>query len=198
MTRQERRAVNRANAKLSTGPATAAGLEVSKMNAVTHGLTAAKPYLPTEQPFYEAFAAAQLQRLAPQTPIERELADTIIDATWRIRRIPSLEARLFDDPESDPHKVVRSLDTLSRHELRLRKLLAATTTELQDRIAIRRNIQKQQALPAGQNQNGFVSQNAVHAPIAASPTEASQPHSMPPTHDTESDAATMETLSKAA
>ncbi|MEO8027152.1 MAG: hypothetical protein ABI823_11795 [Bryobacteraceae bacterium] len=147
------------------------------MNAVTHGLTAAKPYLPTERPSYEAFAADQLQRLAPQTQVEHELSQTIIDATWRLRRIPALEARLFEDDSSgnatDPHKIVRSLDTLSRHELRLRKLLTAATAELQDRLAIRRNMQKQQGLPSTPKQSGFVLQTPAHVALNNEP-----PHSI--------------------
>ncbi|HEV2245119.1 MAG TPA: hypothetical protein VGW37_00570, partial [Terriglobia bacterium] len=43
-----RAAANRANSLLSTGPRTAAGKQRSSMNALSHGLTAASPVLPTE------------------------------------------------------------------------------------------------------------------------------------------------------
>jgi hypothetical protein len=53
MTRQERRAINRANAKLSTGPASPEGKTTSSANATTHGLAAMKPFLPSEEQDYK-------------------------------------------------------------------------------------------------------------------------------------------------
>ncbi|MEO8028454.1 MAG: hypothetical protein ABI823_18370, partial [Bryobacteraceae bacterium] len=42
----------------------------------------------------------------------------------------------------------------------------------QDRIAIRRNIQKQQALPASQKQSGFVLRNAAKPGAQSAPEHA--------------------------
>ena len=158
MNRKQRRLVNQRNAQSSTGPVTSEGKETSKMNALKHGLTAMKPYLPSEEAEYAAFAASYLQRIQPQTEFERNQATTVIDLQWRLRRIPMMEARLFADPEADPHKTIKSLDTLSRHETRLRKLLDATTKDLLLAIELRRKHEQRQALAQTNPQNGFVLQ----------------------------------------
>jgi len=156
MTRQERRAINRANAKLSTGPASPEGKLTSSANATTHGLTSMRPYLPSEEQDYKTYYACSLRRLSPQTDAEHNLATTIIDLEWRLKRIPTLEARLFADEEADAFKIIRALDTLSRHEVRLRKLLASTLLQLNDLAQNRPNQQQTEPLQA----NGFVLNSA--------------------------------------
>ena len=158
MNRTERRLANQRNAQSSTGPVTPEGKETSKMNALKHGLTAMKPYLPSEEADYLAFAASYHERIQPETDFERLQSATAIDLQWRLRRIPVMEARLFADPEADPHKTIKSLDTLSRHESRLRKLLDATTKDLLMAIELRRKHQQRQALAQAAPQNGFVLQ----------------------------------------
>src|ERR1700704_6597947 len=108
MNRNQRRLANQRNAQSSTGPVTAEGKETSKMNALKHGLTAMKPYLPSEEAEYVAFASSYNDRIQPETDFERLQAATAIDLQWRLRRIPVMEARLFADPEADPHKTIKS------------------------------------------------------------------------------------------
>jgi hypothetical protein len=60
VTTQKQVDANRTNAKLSTGPKTAAGKEASASNAVTHGITAEK-YL-TLSECAEEFGAAYAAR----------------------------------------------------------------------------------------------------------------------------------------
>jgi len=158
MNRKERRLANQRNAQASTGPVTAEGKDTSKMNALKHGLTALKPYLPSEEAEYLAFAASYNDRIRPETDFERQQTATAIDLQWRLKRIPMMEARLFADPEADPHKTIKSLDTLSRHEGRLRKLLDATTRELLTAIELRRKHEQRKALAQAASQNGFVLQ----------------------------------------
>jgi hypothetical protein len=50
MTSQKQREANRANARRSTGPKSKQGKSRSKMNAVTHGLTAEHILIPGEKP----------------------------------------------------------------------------------------------------------------------------------------------------
>lgn len=180
MTRQQRRAINRTNAQSSTGPITEAGKATSSANSTKHGLTSMKPYLPAEEQDYLAFAADQLRRFDPQNPTEQGLASTIVDVEWRLKRIPGMEARLFADEESDPHKTIRSLDTLSRHEVRLRKLLMNTVMELHTIVSMRRKHQAAQGLQAEQKANGFVLQSAVTNPKQTQPAARSAASAMAP------------------
>jgi len=83
---------NRANAQLSTGPTSPNGKRSSSLNATRHGLTGRVVVLPCEDmKVYEAFSQELLASLDPKTPLERELAKTVVDQQWRLNRIRSLE-----------------------------------------------------------------------------------------------------------
>ena len=84
------------NAQRSTGPQTAEGKAKISMNALKHGLTARQVILPTEDPDeFDSFRAALMNSLNPQDALEAALADKIAIDTWRLRRIPKLEASFF-------------------------------------------------------------------------------------------------------
>jgi hypothetical protein len=84
------------------------------MNALRHGLTARVVVLPTEDTdAYQAFSKEIVDSLDPQTPVERQFAQTIADNQWRINRIRSIEdgmlsmghfeaAGNFDDNTDNP------------------------------------------------------------------------------------------------
>jgi hypothetical protein len=89
----ERAAINRANSQFSTGPRTEAGKERSSFNALRHGLTAANPVLPSENPAaYEAHRSGFFDEYKPATPTEAQLVQELVDTSWRLNRIPALEA----------------------------------------------------------------------------------------------------------
>ena len=89
-------AANRVNATASTGPRSADGKALVSRNAVTHGLTAYGGFLAGESPeeFIE-MRARVLDELAPESPIESELADRIVSILWRLRRIPAFEVAIL-------------------------------------------------------------------------------------------------------
>lgn len=61
-------------------------------NATRHGLSGRIVVLPNEdRAAYEAFSKEIVGSLDPQTPFERELAQTIADQQWRLNRIHSIE-----------------------------------------------------------------------------------------------------------
>jgi hypothetical protein len=91
-----RHRANRANALLSTGPRTPAGKQHSSLNALRHGLTAASAVLPSEDP--AAFAAHRrrfFDEYRPATPTESQLVQELADTSWRLNRIPLLEAEVL-------------------------------------------------------------------------------------------------------
>ena len=92
----DRAAINRANAQHSTGPRTPAGKERSSQNALRHGLTAATPVLPSEDPAaYEDHRRRFFDEYQPATPTESQLVIELADTSWRLNRIPLLEAEVL-------------------------------------------------------------------------------------------------------
>jgi len=89
----DRAAVNRANSQHSTGPRTEAGKQRSSLNALRHGLTAASPVLPSEDPAaFEDHRRRFSDEYQPATPTETQLVQELVDTSWRLNRIPLLEA----------------------------------------------------------------------------------------------------------
>lgn len=93
MTTPKQRAANRRNATLSTGPTTEAGKAVARLNATSHGLRAASPVVPGEDPaVWEEYREAVVSDLAPVGVLEAELADRVAVLAWRLRRVAAFEA----------------------------------------------------------------------------------------------------------
>jgi hypothetical protein len=91
-----RAAVNNANAQKSTGPRTEAGKQRSKMNAFRHGLTGQTVVLPTEDhSAYERHSQSFLDEYHPQGATETQLAQSLIDTSWRLNRAATIETNLF-------------------------------------------------------------------------------------------------------
>jgi hypothetical protein len=87
---------NRANAKKSIGPRTAAGKAAVSLNAVKHGLTAQAAVLPDEdEEAFTRFANDLLAELQPIGTKECLLADQIVNLAWRLRRASLVEVGLF-------------------------------------------------------------------------------------------------------
>jgi hypothetical protein len=111
---------NRANAKHSTGPTSDRGKTRSSQNAMRHGLTGRVVVLPTEDmEAYQKFSKELVDSLEAQTPVERQLAQTIADTQWRLNRARSFEDGMlalghlesagdFDAPCPDIHSVITS------------------------------------------------------------------------------------------
>ncbi len=126
------------------------------MNALRHGLTAQNPVLPTDnRNDYEAHVSHWFETLAPEGFLETELVQTIADTYWRVNRIPALEAKLVAK-DIDVLKMVKALDSLSRHEMRLRKLISKTLDQLVTIKTDHHRQQKQSQLNNQKPQNGFV------------------------------------------
>ena len=96
MTSERQRAANQANARRSTGPQTAEGKTVVRLNALRHGLLARDAVLPGEDAdaFEELWETVQTD-LSPAGPIEEQLVDRAVNALWRLRRAVRAETAFF-------------------------------------------------------------------------------------------------------
>jgi hypothetical protein len=95
-------AANRQNAARSTGPRTPDGKARSACNASTHRAYCAHLLLPGEpEDFFHALRDATLERLSPQDALELALADRVVAATWRLRRLQTADACLNAMEEAD-------------------------------------------------------------------------------------------------
>lgn len=92
MTTTKQAEANRRNAAHSTGPRSEEGKKKSAMNALTHGMTAESPVLPTEDSGrFDALRSRMIKDLAPKGALEEQLAEEIVDLTWRLTRARTLE-----------------------------------------------------------------------------------------------------------
>jgi hypothetical protein len=97
-----------------------------------HGLTAASAVLPSEDPVaYEAHRRCFFDEYQPATPTESQLVAEIADTSWRLNRIPLLEAELFSQ-NPDPQSLISQLATLGLHGHRLSRQFQRTLEALRE------------------------------------------------------------------
>jgi hypothetical protein len=97
MTSYRRIEANRRNALKSTGPKTEAGKQVSRCNAVRHGLTAETVIGALEDgEDYTVFEAAITADYDAQSAVERELVLRLASILWRLRRATTMETGLLE------------------------------------------------------------------------------------------------------
>jgi hypothetical protein len=139
----DRIAINRANSRHSTGPRTDSGKQRSSLNALRHGLTAASAVLPSEdQVAFDAHRCGFFDEYKPATPTETQLVQELADTSWRLNRIPLLEAALLDRAANPPTEQAaidfdivdahRALATLGLHYQRLSRQFQKTLGTLRD------------------------------------------------------------------
>jgi hypothetical protein len=162
-------AANRANAQKSTGPKTPEGKARSSINAFRHGLTGRVIILPEEDlEEYKVFSKELLASFAPETPLERQYAQTFVDTQWRLNRIRGIEDGMFALGHFEPtanidvdHPQIHSALTasnvfrqdsqafvnLSLYEQRLQRTLKESLRQLQE-LQAKRTAARQAALDA--------------------------------------------------
>jgi hypothetical protein len=105
---------NRRNALKSTGPKTDAGKQVSRCNAVRHGLTAETVLSALEDAEdYKAFEAAITADYDAQSAVERELVLRLASILWRLRRATTMETGLFEIQVQQLHDYRQNRQLLS-------------------------------------------------------------------------------------
>ena len=87
---------NRRNAQKSTGPKTTEGKSNSSRNNLRHGLTGQISLLPTEdREAHDAFCNELIDSFNPETPMERQIAQSIAEDNWRLNRARAIEDNMF-------------------------------------------------------------------------------------------------------
>ncbi len=130
----DRATINRANARLSTGPRTPQGKSISSLNAVKTGLTGRTVLLPSDDAeAYQNHIAAYEKEYKPLGLRESELVQSLADTSWRLRRIPGLEMAIyalgrlefenaFEEHQPDLRPAMVDLQTHLKYEKQLRNL----------------------------------------------------------------------------
>ena len=99
---------NRANATKSSGPKTAAGKQRSRMNALSHGLTAVTLVLAGENPDdFDSLRAALEEQFQSRSMLEAELVERLAATLWRLRRVPLFEAAVLAARENQCRQIGR-------------------------------------------------------------------------------------------
>ena len=198
-------AANRLNAAKSTGPATPKGKVRSSLNALRHGLTARVVILPSEDmAAYEAFSKEIVDSLRAQTPLERQLAQTVAENQWRINRLRSIEDGMlaeahfapagdFDAEHPDIHSALtasrafqahsKDFVNLSLYEQRLHRSRREALRELEELKSTRRERMTEKE----KRGNGFVyaTPRPERSPVTASSRPSLQSAHNPPPHPME-------------
>jgi hypothetical protein len=124
---------NRANAQLSTGPATPEGKARVSKNALRHGLTARHLVIRDDE--REEFAALQDSlsgELAPQGALEALAFNELLHAAWNLHRFRRIEAECSSgtpDDFTDP-QTIAVLDRLGRYQARAQRACSRALQEL--------------------------------------------------------------------
>ena len=158
---------NRQNAQLSTGPRTGEGKRRSSMNATRHGLTGQVSAMTEEDRIaHDAFSAAMLKDLAPEGPLETQLAQRVATDSWRLNRMSAIEDNIFalgscehaaevDCEHPEIHAAftaaktfqaeAKQLQLLSLYEQRLNRAVQKNLALLQD-LQAKRKAERRRAL----------------------------------------------------
>jgi hypothetical protein len=120
---------NRRNALRSTGPKTEAGKQVSRCNAVRHGLTAETVIGALEDAEdYKEFEAAITADYDAQSAVERELVLRLASVLWRLRRATTMEAGLFDIQAAHLRDYRQSRDSIPADSIRPHEVMVPQAT----------------------------------------------------------------------
>jgi hypothetical protein len=119
---------NRRNARKSTGPKSAGGKAMSKMNAFKHGLLAREVVVPgfglnagEHESKFQALHQMYREHLEPVGPLEEMMVERIVTAYWRLHRVliaergeilRSLEEAKQVNPVMDPRRLLSTLGRL--------------------------------------------------------------------------------------
>ena len=190
-----RAAINRENARHSTGPRTPAGKKRASLNAIRHGLTGQTIVSPTDDlSAYLLFTQRFHDDLQPKGAIETQLVQTVADNSWRLNRARVYENNLltigFDEQSGsigieDPEIVralatakayrsqAQSLDGISKHEARVSRQFDRALKQLGELQAMRHEREQRQIEQAA---SLYKLHNELQQAAPAMPNEPRSPY----------------------
>ena len=106
MTTKKQIKANRSNAKKSTGPKTQKGKEISRKNALKHGVFASYVVAQSEDPeLFSRMTESLYSRFDPQSTIELRLVDKIAVILWRELRLYQAERNALNVAQMNKAKM---------------------------------------------------------------------------------------------
>ncbi len=98
---------NRRNAQSSTGPKSLEGKARSSRNNLRHGLTGQVIIMPGEdREAHDTFCNELIDGFTPETPIERQLAHSVAEDSWRLNRARAIENNMFALGHTDARREI--------------------------------------------------------------------------------------------
>jgi hypothetical protein len=146
---------NRANALLSTGPATPETKSAVRHNAIKYGIHAESLIIPGENPEeFEAFKEFQIDAWSPEDTAEQQCVDQLTTSLWRLNRLENAEAQIWDAAMEDGATLGNALeskspllDRVGRMIDRLQRSIRLITKELQRLQAARVKAHRAACIP---------------------------------------------------
>ena len=177
---------SRENGKLSRGPITPAGREVSKRNAIKHALTGATVLLPTDDlEAFDKFNATIEAQYQPKNDAEKRVVQAIADAEWRLIRVSKLESGYYaygriqqaDSLKEIEDPAIRAIivESLTNHEYSSSIAnLGLQQTRLER--TLERRIKQFEAMRAQREVLEVAAANTAMNSIVGDPEDTSPPH----------------------
>lgn len=112
----KQRKANQENAKKG-GVKTEAGKEISKYNAIKHGLLSEKVVLPEEDyDNYDELETSLKEQMNPADQIEAVLVERIASNIWRLQRLMKIESRTMGSKDEFDDELLDTFDPLRESE----------------------------------------------------------------------------------
>ncbi len=132
MTSERKSETSRINGAKSRGPITQEGKARSSTNSRRHGLAAAPVLLKSESDeHFQLLLAGFMDQFQPQTALETDLVEMLAIYRWRLRRILSIEAHLFNmeilDWRNDMDADFTGLETIDHLAFAFKRLSAGNS-----------------------------------------------------------------------
>ena len=125
-------AANRRNAQHSTGPRTPEGKARVRLNSLVHGLRAQDIILPNEDPAaFSELRQAFFDQFAPQDALELHHLERLVQAAWRLRRVPGMERQVLIAAAESDLPPLEDLLRLTRYERALSNAFYEALNDLQ-------------------------------------------------------------------